>query len=212
MTKSKKTSTSKFIELWSPARQQIWPWSRSKVTVKVTAWYHRKGLVTKNTHAKYQRSTSNSAKVMAKVKVFVTDGQTDRRTDRGTDRRTNEIWCPCTFAKAGDKNASKIWLLNGTKNNNTSTHMLLDHCYAFGLSLWLSGLKKFLKEGDPCDLFLPCPGSTPGRIWPKNNNTCKGQWVLHLYHVSSKSIKRFWRRSCKVKSLRTTTTDGSLWQ
>ena len=69
--------TSKFIELWSPARQQIWPWIRSKVTVKVTTWYHPKGLVTKNTHAKYQSSTFNSAKVMAKVKVFVTDRQTD---------------------------------------------------------------------------------------------------------------------------------------
>ena len=77
--------TSKFRELWSPARQQIWPWSRSKVTVKVTTWYHRKGLVTKNTHAKYQSSTCNSEKVMAKVKVFVTDRQRDGRTDRQTD-------------------------------------------------------------------------------------------------------------------------------
>ena len=58
---------SKFRELWSPARQQIWPWSRSKV--KVTTWYHWKGLVTKNTHAKYQSSTCNTAKVLAKVKV-----------------------------------------------------------------------------------------------------------------------------------------------
>ena len=33
------------------------------------------------------------------------------------------------------KNASKIWLRNGTKSINTSSHMLLDHCYAFGLSL-----------------------------------------------------------------------------
>ena len=39
--------------------------------------YHFKGLVTKNTHAKYQSSICNSAKVMAKVKVFATDGQTD---------------------------------------------------------------------------------------------------------------------------------------
>ena len=74
-------STSKFRELWSPARQQIWPWRRSKVTVKVTTWYHRKGLVKRNTHAKYQSSICNSAKVMAKVKVFVTDGQTDRQRD-----------------------------------------------------------------------------------------------------------------------------------
>ena len=41
----------------------------------VTTWYHRKGLVTKNTHAKYKSSTCKSAKVMTKVKVFVTDGR-----------------------------------------------------------------------------------------------------------------------------------------
>ena len=83
--KSDWNKTSKFRELWSPARQQIWPWSRSKVTVKVTTWYHRKGLVTKNTHAKYKSSTCKSAKVMTKVKVFVTDRRTDRQTDRQTD-------------------------------------------------------------------------------------------------------------------------------
>ena len=33
------------------------------------------------------------------------------------------------------KNASKIWLQNEAKNNNTSSQMLLDHCYAFGLFL-----------------------------------------------------------------------------
>ena len=65
----------------------------------------------------------------------------------------------------------------------------------------------FLKKVTPCDLFWPRPGSAPGGIWPKNNNTCKGQWVLHPYQVSSKSIKRFWRRSWKFESLRTTTTD-----
>ena len=53
--------------------------------------------------------------------------------------------------------------------------MLLDHYYTFGLLLLPSGLKKkFLEEGDPFDLFLPRPGSAPWRIWPKNNNTCKG--------------------------------------
>ena len=33
------------------------------------------------------------------------------------------------------KNASKILLPNETKNNNTSSQMLLDLCYAFGLLL-----------------------------------------------------------------------------
>ena len=70
--------------------------------------------------------------------------------------------------------------------------------------------KKLLKEEDPRDLFLSRPGSAPGRIWPKNNNTCKGPWVLHPYQVSSKSIKQFWRRSWKCERLRTMTmtTDG----
>ena len=71
--------------------------------------------------------------------------------------------------------------------------------------------RSFLKKGTPRDLFLPRPGSAPGRIWPKNNNTCKGPWVLHPYQVSSKSIKRFWRRSRNVNSLtddRRQTTDG----
>ena len=62
---------------------------------------------------------------------------------------------------------------------------------------WIA--KKFLEEGD-----LPWPIFAPP--WPKNNNTCKGPWVLHAYQVLSKSIKRFWRRSWKCESLRT--TDG----
>ena len=91
------------------------------------------------------------------------------------------------------KNASKIWLRNGTKNNNTCSHMLLDHCYAFSLLLKPSGLnKKFLKERDPPgDLFRPRPGSAPGRNWPIYNNTCKEPLVLHPYQVSLISNKRF---------------------
>ena len=67
-----------------------------------------------------------------------------------------------------------------------------------------------LKKGTPCDLSWPRPGSAPGRILPKNNNTCKGPWVLHPYRVSSKSIKRFWRRSRKCEKFTNDgrTTDG----
>ena len=64
--------------------------------------------------------------------------------------------------------------------------------------------RSLLKKGAPCDLFWPRHGSAPGRIWPKNNNTCKGPWVVHLYQVSSKSIKRFWRRSRNCEKF----TDG----
>ena len=82
-----------------PARQQIWPWSRSKVTVKVTTWYHRKGLVTKNTHIKYPVIVQ---KLWPRLKFL---WQTDRQTEAQRDGQTNEIWCPRAFAKAGDKNS-----------------------------------------------------------------------------------------------------------
>ena len=80
--------------------------------------------------------------------------------------------------------------------------MLLDHWYAFSLLLYLPVWRRSsLKKVTPSDLFLPRPGSATGRIWPKNNNTCKGPWVLHPYQVSSKSIKRFWRRSWKCEKI-----------
>ena len=62
-----------------------------------------------------------------------------------------------TKSKKNVKNASKIWLWNGTKNNNTSSHMFLDHFYAFGFLLLPSGLKKkFPEEGDPLwPIFAP---------------------------------------------------------
>ena len=95
--------------------------------------------------------------------------------------------------------------------------MLLDHYYAFGLLPYPSGLKKkFLEEGDPPWHIFACSWSAPGWIWPKNNSTCKRPWVLHLYQVSSKSIKRFWRRSWKCETVdgRTDgrTSDCALWQ
>ena len=40
---------------------------------------------------------------------------------------------------AQHQNMSKTRHQNGTKkNNNTSSQMLLDHCYTFGLLLWPS--------------------------------------------------------------------------
>ena len=68
--------------------------------------------------------------------------------------------------------------------------------------------RSFLKKGTPRDLFWPRPGSAPGGIWPKNNNTCKGPWVLHPYQVSSKSIQRFWRRSRKCEKFTDGRSDG----
>ena len=89
-----------------------------------------------------------------------------------------------TKSKKDVKNASKIRLQNGTKNNNTSSHMLLVHCYAFGLSLQPFGLKKkFLEEGDPLDLFWPRRGSAPGQICPKKTTTFVRD---RKYFISSK--------------------------
>ena len=58
--------------------------------------------------------------------------------------------------------------------------------------------------------FLPRPGSAPWWIWSKNNNICKGPWFLYPYQVSSKSIKRLWRRSWKFGKFTDvrTTDDG----
>ena len=41
-----------------------------------------------------------------------------------------------TKSKKCVQNASNIRLQNGTKNNDTSSNMLLNYCYTFGLSLY----------------------------------------------------------------------------
>ena len=75
-------------------------------------------------------------------------------------------------------NTSKIWLPNGTNNNNTSPHMLLDHC---SLVVWRRK-KKFFKG--PHNIFLPCPRSAPWQIWPQHLKACALPWALHPYQVS----------------------------
>ena len=80
---SRLNMTSKFGELRSPARQQLWHWSWSKV--KVTVWCQLKELVTRIMHAKYQCSITSED--MSQVKVFVTDRQTDRPLEGQTDGR-----------------------------------------------------------------------------------------------------------------------------
>ena len=47
-----------------------------------------------------------------------------------------------TKSKTNVKNTPKILLRNGSKNINSTSDMLLDHCYAFVLSLQPSNLKK----------------------------------------------------------------------
>ena len=65
-----------------------------------------------------------------------------------------------------------------------------------------------------------CPALDPS-LDRSGRNTRIPVRDLHPYHVSSKSIKRFWRKSWKCECLRTTdddrrtdgqTSDGALWQ
>ena len=85
---------------------------------------------------------------------------------------------------------------------NTPFHMLLDDCFAFGLSL-INSLSVwqwyFVKKRTPVAYFSPALDPLLEWIWPKNNNTCKGPWALHAYPVPWKSIERFVRRSQKCK-------------
>ena len=61
--------------------------------------------------------------------------------------------------------------------------MLLDHCFAFGLMLQPSGVKKkFVGEGALIDLLWPCPGSTPGGFGAKVNTNVRG----HKYFIPTK--------------------------
>ena len=89
----------------------------------------------------------------------------------------------------------KKWLRNGTKNNNTSFHMLLDHCYTFGLLLYPSSLKKhLLEEGDPVAYFRPALDPPLGR---SGRNTlmhvrCHEHFIPTKFHKhpSSSSVER----------------------
>ena len=77
-----------------------------------------------------------------------------------------------------------------------SNSQLFSSAYIFNSQNWISTRilrvckHEFRALGPPVTYFGP---ALDGRIWPKNNNTCKGPWVLLPYQVSSKSIKRFWR-------------------
>ena len=71
----------------------------------------------------------------------------------------------------------------------------IDHCSAICLFVCRCSLpvwkRSSLKKVTLSDLFLPRPWIRPWADLTENINSCKGQWVLHPYQVSSKSIKRF---------------------
>ena len=108
------------------------------------------------------------------------------------------------------KNASKIWLRNGTKYNNTSSHMLLDHCYVFGLSLKLSGLKKkFLRKGTPVTYFCPALDPPLGGSGRRTTTLEKDHeyFISTKFHQNSSSGSGEEVENVKVYGRRTT-TDG----
>ena len=89
----------------------------------------------------------------------------------------------------------KNWL--GMKPEITS---LLQHCIISLLCIWIVIVairfeEVFWRRGFSMTCFAPpCIRLF---IRSKNNNTCKGQWILHLYQVKSKSNERLRRRSWK---------------
>ena len=78
----------------------------------------------------------------------------------------------CNTKWTWHQNVSKTRLRNGTKTSNTSSHILLNHCYTFCLLLYTSILKKkSLPEAAPHWPIMALPWIHPGRIWPKSLNT-----------------------------------------
>ena len=77
--------------------RELWPRlkffkSRSNFKVKVTRskfWHPLKGLVTMNTHVKYESSTYSSSRVIGKVKVFCACGRAHAR--RGYDNSSTDF-------------------------------------------------------------------------------------------------------------------------
>ena len=78
-------------------------------------------------------------------------------------------------------------------------------CYS--LLVWR---RSSLKKGTPVTYFGPALGPPLGGSGRKTTTLVKRPWVLHPFQVSSKYIKRFWRRSwkCKLSNGRQTTDDG----
>ena len=146
-------------------------------------------------HAKYTVPISNGSKVIAKFKVDIK--QTNERTNRQTNRQDKNNMPPI-IRSGGIKNF--VENLTSEWKKPTSSYNLVYHFRAYGLSLWPSGLrKKFLEKGDPPRPMFARHWSAFWRILRKNNNTYTKPWAIHVYQVSSKSIKRFWRRSRKCE-------------
>ena len=122
---------SKFRELWSPARQQIWPWIRSKVTVKVTTWYHWKGLVTKTRMPSIKALSVKVQKLWPRLKFFVTDRQTDRRM------RFN---VPTLSRKWETTSTLTVWETYATNVNLTNLKV---HVIIFPIPLYLTVYSAF---------------------------------------------------------------------
>ena len=128
-----------------------------------------------------------------------------------------------TVAHLSTMNASKIWHQNGTKNNKASSHVLQDHCYAFGghIVFWISPKNTNVVEDVENLLsvkfrWIPFSGfigevknvsanQRTGRLscfsdQPENRKPGRGCWDLASCQVLLNSIQRFQRKSWKCLS------------
>ena len=96
-------------------------------------------------------------------------------------------------------------------------HMLLDHCYAFGLLLYPSGLKKnFLKERDPWPIFAPpwiCPWADlveKQQHLQVTMSTSSPPSFIKIHQAVLEKKLQMWKFTDVGRRRRT--TDGALWQ
>ena len=82
--------------------------------------------------------------------------------------------------------------------------MLLDHCYVFGLLLQPFGLKKFIEEEDPRDIFSPVLDPPQGGSGRKTTTLVRD----HEYFVPTKFNQNSSSDSEKSRKYKKFMTDG----
>ena len=89
------------------------------------------------------------------------------------------------------EHASKIWLQNGTKNNNTtSKHASRSlQCIKFVAEAFRSEEKVCQRTGSSVNYFVPTLDPPLGRSVPKTTILVGDQSALHPYQISSNSIR-----------------------
>ena len=109
-------------------------------------WYPQKGLITRNTHVKYQSSSTYCSKVISKVKVSerrtewqndrITELQNDRITEWQNDRMTDrtKTICPPDLRSRGHKNLlRRSWIFTILQGRIWSLLTNIIHFHSFVL-------------------------------------------------------------------------------